>query len=100
MDILRLLVVVMALCLSSCSTAAYRRAAESCAQLEPGATESEVIAIMGPPETRGNPRSDLDTLWLWYSPGGDLAPIVVTLSKVRGVYVTTKQQSCGAANGA
>jgi hypothetical protein len=74
--------------------------AEQCAQLVPGTTESQVIAIMGPPETRGHPRSNHDTLWLWYRVGGDVAPIVVTLSKVGETYVTNKQSSCGAANGA
>lgn len=93
------LVLVMTLCLSSCAMAKYRRAAEQCVQLAPGTTESQVLAIMGPPEARGHPRSDRDTLWLWYSVGGDLAPIVVTLSKVGETYVTIKQSGCAAARG-
>jgi len=94
------LVLSLVLLLSSCAMAKYRHAAEKCAQLVPGTTQSEVVAAMGSPETQSHPQGDLNTLWLWYSVGGDSAPIVVTLTKVGETYVTNKQGTCGVPNGA
>lgn len=80
--------------------AKYQHIAEKCALLVPGTTQSEVLSAMGPPKTQGHPQGDLNTLWLRYSVGGDLAPIVVTLTKVGETYVTNKQSTCGVPNGA
>jgi hypothetical protein len=81
---------------ASCAPAGYQKAAAFCADIRPGMTEEKVISIMGPPKSRDEPPARPGQIWLRYYEGGDLAPIIVILTKSGANYVVAQDGSCGA----
>jgi hypothetical protein len=59
-------------------------------------TEAQVLAIMGKPQLRQPPTATSHALKLWYSIGGDVAPIFVVLTPSGSQYVTSNRNRCGA----
>jgi len=90
------LLVVVSIGLGSCGSIAYHKAQVQCRALAPGMTEAQVLSAMGPPQLRSPPSTKSDVLKLWYSIGGDVAPIVVVLAPSGSQYVTSNRNLCGA----
>lgn len=73
--------------LAACAPSEYRKLAAACRDVKEGMTEAQVLTAMGNSESRGEPPARPGELWLRYHEGGDLAPIIVILTKSRDKYV-------------
>jgi hypothetical protein len=92
----RVLLASLSIGLSSCGAVSYHKAETQCGALAPGMTEAQVLSVMGAPQLRQSPTVKSPVVKLWYSIGGDVAPIVVVLTRAGSQYVTSNRNVCGA----
>lgn len=73
--------------LAACAPSEYRKLAATCRNVKEGMTQAQVLTAMGSPESSDEPPARPGELWLRYYEGGDLAPIIIILTKSRDKYV-------------
>jgi hypothetical protein len=82
--------------LAACAPQGYEKAAEACRNIRSGMTEEQVLAVMGAPQRRATPSNHPGDLWLVYSEGGDIRPLIVVLTRSGDTFLVAKDGSCGA----